>query len=108
MTGFRSCVVPGRKLDFSSLSPFVRIRGRLAAEEVKICDLVRTIAEISETKSTIEIGALPYRPTEIWRMYADATRAHDILGWKPAISLRDGLKQTVDWFRSHPAPRGND
>lgn len=74
-----------------------------AGEEVRICDLVRTIAELTETKSSIEIGALEYRPIEIWRMYADATRAREILGWNPAISLRDGLKQTVDWFREYIA-----
>lgn len=70
-----------------------------AGEEVRICDLVRTIAELTETKSNVEIGALPYRPTEIWRMYADATRAHEILGWKPQVPLREGLRQTVAWFR---------
>jgi nucleoside-diphosphate-sugar epimerase len=72
-----------------------------SAEEVAIRDLVQLIAQLTQTKSQIEIGALPYRPTEIWRMYADATRAKTILGWSPRVSLRDGLKITVDWFRTH-------
>lgn len=77
-----------------------------AGEEVAIRDLVRTIAELTETKSDIQVGALPYRPTEIWRMYADATRAREVLGWTPRVSLRDGLKITVDWFRNHLRAQG--
>jgi UDP-glucose 4-epimerase len=72
-----------------------------AGEEVAIRDLVRTIAELTETKSVIEIGALPYRPTEIWRMYADSTRARELLGWRPAINLREGLRRTVQWFHTY-------
>ena len=26
----------------------------------------------------------------------DITRARDLLGWEPEISLRDGLKKTID------------
>lgn len=74
-----------------------------AGEEVRICDLVRTIAELTRTQSSVEIGALPYRPTEIWRMYADASRAREILGWRPTIGVREGLQRTVDWFRLHLA-----
>lgn len=70
-----------------------------AGEEVRLRDLVQTIAELTQTKSALEIGALPYRPTEIWRMYADAVRAHQILGWSPQVPLREGLRQTVEWFR---------
>ena len=77
-----------------------------AAEEVQISTLVRKIAEITETKSKIEIGALPYRPNEIWRMYGDSTRAQEILGWKPVINLEQGIRLTVDWFRSQIA-KGN-
>ncbi|MBX5496763.1 MAG: GDP-mannose 4,6-dehydratase [Bryobacteraceae bacterium] len=72
-----------------------------AGEEIAIRDLVMKIAELTETKSKIEIGALPYRPTEIWRMYADSTRAREILGWHPRVNLHDGLKITVDWFRKY-------
>jgi nucleoside-diphosphate-sugar epimerase len=70
-------------------------------EEVAIRDLVLTIAELTGTKSSPEIGALPYRPTEIWRMFADSTRAHELFGWKPAVNLREGLRRTVAWFREY-------
>jgi UDP-glucose 4-epimerase len=77
-----------------------------AGEEIQVCKLVTKIAEITQTRSSIEIGALPYRPNEIWRMYGDATRAREILGWKPAVNLDQGLRLTVDWFRDQIA-RGN-
>lgn len=72
-----------------------------AAEEIAIKDLVLKIALLTETKSTVAIGALEYRPTEIWRMYADNTRAKELLGWQPSVSLDEGLKRTVDWFRQY-------
>jgi len=72
-----------------------------AGEEVAIRDLVHKIASLTGTNSAIEIGALPYRPTEIWRMYADSTRARTILGWKPEVSLDEGLRRTVEWFRQY-------
>src|SRR2546423_11734476 len=40
-----------------------------SGKEVAIRDLVLKIAEITETRSNIEIGAISHRPTEIWRMY---------------------------------------
>jgi dTDP-glucose 4,6-dehydratase len=72
-----------------------------AAEEVRIGALVQTIHTLTESKSPLEIGALPYRPTEIWRMFADNSRARTILGWQPQVSLAEGLKRTVAWFREY-------
>jgi nucleoside-diphosphate-sugar epimerase len=72
-----------------------------AGEEVAIKDLVRRIAELTETRSEVSIGALPYRPTEIWRMYADGTKARELLGWRPAVSLDEGLRRTVAWYREY-------
>lgn len=72
-----------------------------AGEEVPIRDLVKKIAELTGTSAEIQIGALPYRPTEIWRMYADSTRAREILKWEPRVSLEEGLKRTIEWFREY-------
>jgi UDP-glucose 4-epimerase len=70
-------------------------------EEIAIRDLVNKIAELTGTRSKIEIGALPYRPTEIWRMFADSSRAREILGWKPRVRLGEGLAKTIAWFREY-------
>ena len=70
-----------------------------ASEEISIKDLIRQIHEVSGSKSELKIGALQYRPTEIWRMYCDNEKARRLLGWAPRVSFKDGLKLTVDWFR---------
>jgi dTDP-glucose 4,6-dehydratase len=70
-------------------------------EEIAIRDLVNKIAELTNTRSKIEIGALPYRPTEIWRMFADSSRARETIGWQPRVRLEDGLVKTIAWFREY-------
>ena len=47
-------------------------------------------------------GAIPDREREIWRVVADVSQARERLGWQPRHSLEDGVRVTVDWFRSHP------
>ena len=39
------------------------------------------------------------RPGEVQRIYLDATRAKQVLGWTPRLSFRDGLARTVEWSR---------
>jgi len=70
-------------------------------QEIAIRDLVLKIHELSASKSELKIGALPNRDTEIWRMCADNSRAHKILGWEPKISFEEGLKRTIDWFSKY-------
>jgi len=77
-----------------------------AGQEIAIRDLVRRIAELTGATDRVEIGALPTRPNEIWRMYADATRARTELGWQPRTGFDDGLRRTVEWFREYVAERG--
>lgn len=72
-----------------------------SGEEIAISTLVEKIAQLTNTASNIEIGALPYRPTEIWRMYADSSRARQKLEWQPSVSFDEGLKLTVAWFEEY-------
>jgi UDP-glucose 4-epimerase len=41
----------------------------------------------------------PARAGEVQRITLDATRAGQILGWRPRVSFRAGLRLTVDWTR---------
>ncbi|MCD6291291.1 MAG: SDR family oxidoreductase [Anaerolineae bacterium] len=41
----------------------------------------------------------PPKKGEVFRIYIDASKARKELGWEPTVSLREGLKRTVDFFR---------
>jgi UDP-glucose 4-epimerase len=69
-------------------------------EEIAIRDVVTTVLDVMGNPITAEIGALPDRPTEIWRMFCDSTKARELLGWKPKHTLREGLEQTIEWYRT--------
>jgi UDP-glucose 4-epimerase len=43
------------------------------------------------------------RPGEVQRIYLDASRAREVLGWEPRVSFSDGLKRTVEWSRMAPS-----
>jgi len=52
----------------------------------------------------------PPRPGEIQRIYLDASRARELLGWESRVSFSEGLRRTVEWVRnqrvsSEPAGR---
>ena len=41
----------------------------------------------------------PPKPGETFKIYLDAARAAKELGWRPRVSLQEGLSRTVDFFR---------
>ena len=43
----------------------------------------------------------PAKSGETRRIYLDATKAESELGWRPEVSLMDGLRQTVEYFGEH-------
>ena len=44
------------------------------------------------------------RPGEVQRIYLDASRARQVLGWEPQVGFDDGLGRTVEWSRHHSLP----
>ena len=80
------------------------IEGRVinlgGGEEIAIRDLATMILELMGNPIEAQIGALPDRPTEIWRMFCDSTQARDVLGWQPGHTLAEGLDKTIAWYRA--------
>ena len=81
--------------------PFDGIINIGSCEEIAIRDLVRKIHDLCGTDAELRIGGLPNRPTEIWRMSSDNTRAREVLGWTPTVGFEDGLARTVAWYRNY-------
>jgi nucleoside-diphosphate-sugar epimerase len=89
---------------FVKLATVDGIEGQLfnlgCGEDVAIRDVVTMILDLMDNPIEPDIGALPDRPNEIWRMYCDNTRAREQLGWAPKHSLREGLEKTIEWYRA--------
>jgi len=47
------------------------------------------------------------RPGEIIESRMDSRKANDILGFRPAFSLEDGLAKTIEWFRKQRGEAAN-
>ena len=66
-------------------------------EEVTILELARTVARAAGVEPRVEFRPRPVDDPEVRR--PDITRAVTELGWKPQVSLEEGVQRTVPWFR---------
>ena len=72
----------------------------LASErETTLSELARLIVEI--TGADVPIERMPRRRGEVERNFAIAQRASELLGFRAAVSLEEGLDRTVGWFRDN-------
>ena len=67
-------------------------------EEIAVAELATKILGLMGDPIEVSIGALPERPNEIPRMCSDSSKARELLGWKPAHTLDDGLGRTIEWY----------
>jgi nucleoside-diphosphate-sugar epimerase len=61
-------------------------------------DLVATICRLVDPSIAPDIGALPDRPLEPTGA-ARIEDSHRMIGWTPRISLDEGLRRTIEFYR---------
>jgi dTDP-glucose 4,6-dehydratase len=66
--------------------------------EVTVLQLAETIVRLAGSKSEIVHRDLPVDDPK--QRQPDITRARSLLGWEPQVSLEDGLRRTLEYFRS--------
>lgn len=72
--------------------------------EFTIRDLARIVIEGTGSASPIVERPLPEDDPRVRR--PDISQARLLLGWEPRVSLRDGLRATIPWFREQVAGAG--
>jgi dTDP-glucose 4,6-dehydratase len=68
--------------------------------ELSVLELALLILKITGSNSVLEYRSLP--PDDPTRRRPVLNRAEECLGWRPQISIEEGLRRMVDWFRSRP------
>lgn len=66
--------------------------------EFTISQLAEVVRDLAGPDSQIEFRELPVDDPKVRK--PDITRARTQLGWEPEIGLREGVKRTIDYFRS--------
>jgi dTDP-glucose 4,6-dehydratase len=71
-------------------------------EELTVLELARRIRDLAGSDSEIVHVERPMDDPQVRR--PDITRARELLGWRPRVSLDDGLRRTLEWaLRTQPA-----
>ena len=70
-------------------------------DEFTILECAQAVLEVTGSKSELRFGALPEDdPT---RRCPDIAKARALLGWEPRITLKEGLRKSLEFFRSKAA-----
>jgi CDP-glucose 4,6-dehydratase len=68
-------------------------------------EVLELIAEVAGSELEPDYQGLGNPAGEIDRQFVDSSKLRELTGWRPEVSLRDGLAHTVEWYREHPEVR---
>jgi len=70
--------------------------------EISIGELARLLIDIINPSARIVEDAARLRPekSEVFRLYGSKEKISKHTSWKPQYTFRDGLTETIEWFRS--------
>ena len=65
---------------------------------VKLIEYIHAIEKALGKKAILEL--LPLQPGDVPDTFADSTALEQSIGYKPSVSVKDGVQQFVDWYRN--------
>jgi len=68
-------------------------------DEFTVLDLAKKVVAIAGSRSRVSVGR-PLPADDPARRRPDITLAKARLGWQPAVALDEGLRRTIEWFRT--------
>lgn len=71
------------------------------SRETLLSELVDTLVKVLREVgvSNVDVKHAEKRPGDVLRNYSNTEKAERILGWKAEVSLEEGLRRTISWFK---------
>ena len=74
-------------------------------EPRRVLDVIELICRLAGSSIAPDIRGDGVPHGEIDRQWLDSTKLSELTGWRPEVTLEEGLRRTIDWYREHPAAR---
>lgn len=71
-----------------------------SGEAPPLADTLSLLRDLIDPALPLGFGALPYRPEQLMHLQADIGRLHHATGWRPRLTLAEGLSSTLRWYSS--------
>jgi len=71
-----------------------------SGKEHSIKELAREVAKVLEVTEP-RVDYIDSRPGDVLRLYADSSKIENLIGFKPIVSLNEGLLQLKKWYIGH-------
>ncbi len=82
----------------TSHAPF-RVFNIGANRPVELMDFIKVLE--NKLGVAAKLNMLPMQPGDVYETYADVSELERIVGFKPTITLEQGLSRFVDWYRDY-------
>jgi nucleoside-diphosphate-sugar epimerase len=66
---------------------------------VTLWSVIEQISEMLGRRAEIE--RRPIHPADVPATWADVAKARQLIGWTPQVSVEEGLRRSVQWYRDH-------
>jgi dTDP-L-rhamnose 4-epimerase len=73
-----------------------------SGRSVSVNEIARELAHVLGTEIEPEVTGM-YRVGDIRHCFADISRARDLLGFEPQVSLQEGMRELEEWLRTQTA-----
>lgn len=74
-------------------------------EPHSVLEVVELMCRVAGTGVEPDVRGTGTPPGEITRQWVDSTKLRQLSGWAPQVSLEEGLRRTIEWYREY-VPRG--
>ncbi|WP_269623199.1 dTDP-glucose 4,6-dehydratase [Prochlorococcus marinus] len=71
-----------------------------SGKEISVLSVVKKVASLMNY--TKEFKFIEKRKGDVRRHCADISEANQLINWTPQTNFNEGIKETVEWYKSHP------
>jgi nucleoside-diphosphate-sugar epimerase len=76
-----------------------------SGESPSVRSMAQRIRDLIDPTLPLGFGELAYEHDQLMLLRGDPSKLRRATGWRPRVSMDDGLKRTVDWYRAHAVDR---